>query len=93
MYIKLAAAALFFATPALAQDAALFPYHTTANYRPAGLQPVSIGGVICCGQPNQAMSYQQAMAHPVTKRKVVRKVKHTARRMVCPAGEKGCYYE
>ena len=43
----------------------VYRYDSAANYCPAGLQPVTISGVICCGKPN-AGSYQQAMMHPVS---------------------------
>ncbi len=85
-----AAAALVMAAamPASAMDAKLYPYHSKENYCPGGLQPIVMGGVICCGQPNQSMTYAQMQAHPVAKRT------HRAAsrgRLVCPAGEKGCY--
>ncbi|MCX7559167.1 hypothetical protein OS190_06265 [Sulfitobacter sp. F26204] len=89
----LAGVGLMLATLMPAQVAAqpkIYPYNG-ANYCPAGYQPVQLGGVICCGQPNQSMSYSQAMAHPVAKkkyRKVVRKVRSA--RPTCPAGTKGC---
>jgi hypothetical protein len=31
-----------------------------------------MGGVICCGTPNQTVSYSQYQAHPAPKRKVYR---------------------
>ena len=85
--------AVLAALPASAMDAKIYPYHASANYCPSGLQPISIDGVICCGTPNQSMSYQQALAHPHVTR--VKKVhyKKSARRIVCPVGEMGCYYE
>ncbi|WP_375175209.1 hypothetical protein [Pseudooceanicola sp.] len=51
------------AAPAAA-DAKLFPYPASANYCPQGLQPVQMGGVICCGVPNQSVTYSQYQAHP-----------------------------
>lgn len=51
-----------------AADAKLFPYPAKANYCPAGLQPVQMGGVICCGVPNQTVTYAQYQAHPVQRR-------------------------
>jgi hypothetical protein len=62
---------------ASAQDAKIYAYHTE-NFCPAGLQPITISGVICCGTPNQTVSYAQVMQHPVTRKKVhkVRRV-HT----------------
>jgi hypothetical protein len=55
------------AAPAAA-DAKLFPY-PAANYCPSGLQPIQMGGVICCGVPNQAGTYSDYMRHPVAQRK------------------------
>ncbi len=63
---------------------------TSVNYCPAGLRPITIDGAICCGTPNQSMSYEQMKAHPAT-RKAYRKAK--VRRVAntyCPVGEKGC---
>lgn len=83
----LALAAL--AAPAMAQSAKVYAYESKANYCPAGLQPVTLNGVICCGQPNQTQTYQQAMRHPVAK------VRHrsytTTSHLNCPEGAKGCY--
>ena len=77
------------AVPALANGPAIYPYATTANYCPGGLQPISINGVICCGTPNQSMTYQQATSAPV-----VRTYSRPApvRDDVCPEGQKGCNY-
>lgn len=71
----------------VAAEAKIYPFASGANYCPAGLQPITISGVICCGVPNQHMSYQQALAHPVKKR--VRYHKRSARPS-CPVGTKGC---
>lgn len=77
------------AGPALA-EAKLYPYHSKHNYCPQGLQPISMGGVICCGTPNQSMSYKQMMAHPVAKKK--KHYVHKVRRVEnCPEGVKGCF--
>jgi hypothetical protein len=89
----LAGVGLMLATLMPAQVAAqpkIYPYHG-ANYCPAGFQPVQIAGVICCGQPNQHMSYSQALAHPMPKKKVY-KVRYKVRsaRPTCMAGTKGC---
>ncbi len=73
----------------------IYPYKTSENYCPTGFQPVSINGVICCGKPNQNMSYQSAMAHPVSKKKV-HKVRHTQRKTYqshCEVGTKGCTFD
>ena len=62
-----------------------FLYHEVrgvANYCPAGLQPVQIGGEICCGKPNAAPYVDRAGA--------VRKVYH--RPAQSHAGVKGTYY-
>ena len=73
------------AAPAMA-DVKLYPYASKENYCPAGLQPITIAGVICCGVPNQSMTYQQVMRHPAPKR-----VHRVRAAKVCPEGAKGCY--
>ena len=35
----------------------LQPYPASANFCPQGLQPVTMGGVICCGTPNTTEVY------------------------------------
>lgn len=60
---------LAMAAPAAAMEAKLFAYPTSANYCPAGLQPIVLGGVICCGVPNQAGTYSDYQRHPVTQRR------------------------
>lgn len=80
--------------PAAAQaEPKIYAYTSVANYCQSGMQPVSINGIICCGVPNQGISYQQAMAHPAggTKRRVVRASSRPTARSYCPEGEKGCY--
>jgi hypothetical protein len=73
----------------MAQSAKVYAYESKANYCPAGLQPVTLNGVICCGQPNQTQTYQQVMRHPVAK---VRHRSYTATsHLNCPEGAKGCY--
>lgn len=69
----------------------IYPYHTSANYCPEGLQPVTISGVICCGTPNQKHSYQAMMSHPVKKVAKKKKVHRTASKD-CPVGTKGCTF-
>ncbi len=65
----------------------IYPYKAAHNFCPAGLQPVTISGVICCGTPNTNMSYQHAMMHPAKKvRRHVRRIDP----LDCPIGEKGC---
>jgi hypothetical protein len=80
------------ATAGLAGEPKIYPYNSQENYCPAGLQPITISGVICCGQPTTAHSYQQVMRHPVPKKKVYHKAK--VRKHVsygdCPVGAKGC---
>ena len=69
--LSLAAAALAtVAVPAFADghQPRLYPYNASANYCPAGLQPIVLGGVICCGTPNQHISYQAMMQHPAPRR-------------------------
>ncbi len=65
-------------------------YETHENHCPAGLQPVSMDGSFSCGTPNRYQTYQQAMKHPV-QRKRHGKVRHYSARPNCPAGAKGCY--
>lgn len=63
-----------------------------ANYCPQGLQPVTIGGVVCCGTPN-AGAYYNAPG----KKRVVHKVRtRTVYRTALPdavEGEKGVIYK
>ncbi len=80
---------LALAAPASAEPK-IYPY-AAANHCPSGLQPISINGVICCGTPNQSMSYQHAKAAPLARKKVYHKNKIHRARVVCPVGEKGCY--
>lgn len=68
----------------------VYAYDGGANYCPEGLQPVTISGVICCGTPNQKVSYQQMLAHPRAKKRHVRVKAH---RSDCPVGTKGCTYD
>ena len=65
--LTLAALATTLAAPAFADGhtAPLYAYPASVNYCPAGLQPVTIAGVICCGVPNQHVSYSAMMQHPV----------------------------
>ena len=60
---------LAMAAPAAAKEAKLFPYAASVNYCPAGLQPIQLGGVICCGVPNQSGSYSDYQRHPVAKKR------------------------
>lgn len=82
--------AMLGALPASANGPKIYPVHTSHNYCPAGLQPVTMDGTICCGKPNQGHSYQAVMSHPVKKKKkAVHKVRHV-KAVDCPIGEKGC---
>lgn len=45
-------------------EAAVWAYPTSANYCPAGLQPVTIGGVVCCGKP----THTGYSSHPAPRR-------------------------
>ena len=88
LLIGVAVAVMGWTMPAAAQMP-VYGYATKENRCPAGLQPVVVGGVICCGTPNQSMSYQAANAHPVmrkAKKRSLRKVAST----YCPEGMKGC---
>lgn len=70
MSLKFAATLLgaaLLASPALAWSNApmqpagapilVHPYPTSVNYCPSGLQPITLGGVICCGVPNTHETY------------------------------------
>ena len=69
--------AVSFAAPAMAwnetqpasNDMAVWAYPSKANYCPAGLQPVVVGGVVCCGTPTH-YGYQ---SHPAPKPRKVHK--------------------
>lgn len=68
----------------------IYAYPSSANFCPAGLQPITISGVICCGTPNTSTSYQQMMAHPAPKKHKVRHYKPRPVTYSCVPGEKGC---
>jgi hypothetical protein len=80
-----ALALVVFGGPALAEGPRIYAYEGTANYCPAGLQPVSVNGAIGCGVPNQAQSYQQANRQPFTRIRSAR-----VRYGTCLPGQKGC---
>lgn len=93
-----AALGLISAAPQAVQaEVKIYPYSSSHNYCPTGLQPVSIDGVICCGKPNTGISYQSAMSHPVAKKKhhkVVHKKRHVRRaKAQCQIGTKGCTFD
>ncbi len=67
-------------------DVPIWAYQSSANYCPAGLQPVSISGAICCGTPNRQGTYQAAKQHGGTYQRVT----STRKRVACPVGQKGC---
>lgn len=53
-------------TQPASNEMAIWAYPAKANYCPAGLQPVVVGGVICCGQPTH-VGYQ-SNNHPKLRR-------------------------
>lgn len=57
--------------------------YSAPNFCPAGLQPVTMGGVICCGEPN-AGAY---VDHGSVKRR-----RASTPRTYAPVGEKGVVY-
>jgi len=71
------------ALPALADGPRVYPVPTTENYCPAGLQPVSINGAICCGQPNTSVTWYDMKRHPV------QRARYTPA-ATCAEGQKGC---
>ncbi|CUH67669.1 hypothetical protein TG4357_03140 [Thalassovita gelatinovora] len=86
---KLALLSLAALLPAAAQaEPRIYAYDSPANYCPQGLQPIQINGVICCGTPNQPVSYQSMMRENSTRRSTYR-----ASRAICPEGQKGCYMQ
>ena len=68
---------------------ALVHSYNAPNYCPAGLQPVMMGGVICCGTPN-AGAYIDRPGKAQRVHKPAR-VRH-APRAYAPVGEKGVVY-
>jgi len=71
-------------------EAKVYPFHSKENFCPAGLMPVTIDGTICCGTPNQTMSYQSVKAHGAAKKRRAHRVKAAA--ADCPIGQKGCNF-
>lgn len=87
-----AVAAAFWAPGSAAAEPRVFPYEGVANHCPAGQQPVSMDGVICCGVPNQTVSYQAMMRHGSTARpRMTRVSSANSYGTICPEGQKGCY--
>ncbi|MEQ6247386.1 hypothetical protein ABMC89_00700 [Sulfitobacter sp. HNIBRBA3233] len=91
----LASAAALLLPVAASAEAKVFAYGHAANYCPAGLQPVTIDGTICCGTPNQSMTYQQAMAHPAPRKSHAQTIHRRAHvsQSHCPVGTKGCGFD
>lgn len=56
----------------------IHPYPSPANYCPTGLQPVTLGGVICCGAPNTSETYYNRAGG------------RRYMQMGCSEGQKGC---
>ncbi|MFW2589914.1 hypothetical protein [Sagittula sp. SSi028] len=68
---------------------ALMHAYDAPNYCPAGLQPVMMGGVVCCGTPNAgAYVNRPGKVH----KKVVHRAATPAPRAYAPVGEKGVVY-
>ncbi len=57
----------------------MHPYPAAENHCPNGLQPVTMGGVICCGTPNTGETYYNAGSS-----------RKRSYGMSCPPGSKGC---
>lgn len=74
--------------PGFAQQK-IYAYGGSHNFCPAGLQPVTINGEICCGQPTETIGYQQALAHGVRHKNHVRQ----SSKVDCPVGAKGCTFD
>ena len=89
--ILTAAALVTASAPAIADSMKYYPYHGH-NFCPAGLQPISMGGVICCGTPNTHVTYREMMRHPVRSHSqpVAFLDKGQVRSPVCQEGQKGC---
>ena len=62
--------------------------YNAPNHCPAGLQPVMVGGVICCGTPN-AGAY---VDRPGKVRRIKAHTHRAAPRAYAPVGEKGVVY-
>lgn len=80
----LLAATLLAASPVFAASTdpvVVYPYSTSANFCPAGLQPVSVDGTVSCGKPTTEVTYQQATSSPGRS--------YTSSKS-CPIGVKGC---
>ncbi|WP_298675795.1 hypothetical protein [uncultured Lentibacter sp.] len=85
-----AAFAALMGTPALAGDLMpAYPY-SGENNCPTGLSPIVMGGVICCGTPNQEVSYSSMMAEPAPRKRYKARTVRYLPRDTCIEGEKGC---
>lgn len=92
MKIAKLTAIITLALPLAAQaEPRIYPYDGIANYCPTGQQPVSMNGVICCGVPNQSMSYQSVMRHGASSKRSKPMTTAKSSGVVCPEGQKGCY--
>lgn len=69
--IGFAAAGLMLSAGAALADGPRVYAYPAENFCPAGLQPVTISGAICCGVPNQTVSYSSMKATPAPKKKRV----------------------
>ncbi len=85
--VQAAATCLVFGASGLAAETKIYPYHAAENFCPSGLQPVTMDGKICCGKPNQSMSYQAMMRHGAAKRHVGQMSRPKPN---CALGTKGC---
>ena len=77
------------ALPALADGPRIYAYGGENNC-PAGYQPITIDGVICCGVPNQSVTYQSMMAQPQRRARRTTTRRYVQSTPSCPVGTKGC---
>lgn len=82
-------AAVGLAGAAQAEGPKVYAYSGVPNLCPNNTQPITINGIICCGTPNQTMTYQQVKGGWAPRAST----QSRGKRMVCPEGEKGCYYQ
>lgn len=86
-FMSILAVASLSAVPAMAagtDPVVVYPYASSANYCPSGLQPVSVDGTVSCGTPTTDVTYQQATSAPRGRRSDRSWSKN------CPIGNKGC---
>lgn len=85
--------------PAQASDynVATFAYPSAHNFCPAGTQPTYFGAGVGCMTPTSSVGYHQAMPNGgkrAQRQHSAPRASHANRgRLVCPAGEKECFYE